>query len=86
MTNDGYFLTGERQERYIQVVLEAMKEIAPRAERAFAGSQDGEAVIGLDDSGDMIYIVHLDPQERQKIDEAVKKGTLKEYILKSNGY
>lgn len=84
MEQETYFLTGARHEYYIEVVLEEMKKLAPNAYRCFAGSEDGEAVVGTNEKDEIIYIVHFDPQERRMLDKAISEGKLMQYIIDSN--
>lgn len=84
MEKETYFLTGERHEYYVNLVLQEMKQLAPNAYRAYAMSEDGEAVVGTDEEDNLIYIMHFDPESREAIDEAHEQKRLKDLIIAYN--
>lgn len=57
----------------------AMKEFCDRVYCDFAGSQDGEAVIGMKD-GEYIAFIHLDPWGIERIEQAIKEDRLVEVL------
>lgn len=58
---------------------EAMKTFCDKVYCDFAGSQDGEAVIGMKD-GEYIAFIHLDPWGIERIEQAQKEGRLVEML------
>lgn len=84
---DAYYIPDEEvedyifhREKYAEILLEAFKEKYNFAERAFQGSQDGEAVIGLDEKEDLMNLIHLDPMTIEDMKVAEKENKLKEYL------
>lgn len=86
MTEETYFLTGERHEYYVETVLSAMKQLAPQAYRTYVVAEDGEAVVGTDEEDNLMYVIHFDPESRKAIDEAREQERLKELIVEYNSY
>lgn len=65
---DGYLVDGADAETYVtrreEAAARALAALAAagwRADRDWAGSEDGEAVIACDDHGTLVGAVHLDP-------------------------
>lgn len=79
-----YFLTGEKQDYYVNQIMNEMKKMVPIVYRDLAGSEDGEAVIGCDCMGDTRFHITFDPTERAEMDEHIKNGTLMEYIYQKS--
>lgn len=84
---DGYMIPDDKAEQYIAarekcaaLVLDILKDKYAYAERMFKGSQDGEAVVGLDKNRQLEYLIHLDPPNIIKLSRAIKRNRLKEYI------
>ena len=51
---------------------------------AWAGSEDGEAAVGRDASGEVVVLFHLeDPAEARRIAEAMESGRLGELIAEA---
>ena len=48
--------------------------------RRFFGSEDGEAVVGLDESGEMQCLMHLDPGNVAAALRALGEGLFEEFI------
>ena len=49
--------------------------------RDFKGSEDGEAVLGLDANGEIQYILHLDPMNLEEMKKAEENGELDAFFL-----
>ncbi|PKK38674.1 hypothetical protein ABB02_01980 [Clostridiaceae bacterium JG1575] len=49
--------------------------------RDFKGSQDGEALIGLDEHGKIKMFIHLDPDGIDAMRAAEDEGTLEQFLL-----
>ena len=84
---DAYYILDEEveeyvfyREKYAEILLKAFKEKYNSAERAFQGSQDGEAVIGLDEDGNLINLIHLDPMTVDEMKKAEKEDKIEEYL------
>lgn len=71
------------RERLATEALDAMKTFCHDARRDWAGSEDGEAILGLDKRGDLIAVIHLDPQSLEEI-KAVQKDALIAYLKNIN--
>lgn len=59
-----------------KAVKQAMYTFCKTVYTDFHGDQDGEAVIGLDDKGESIAFIHLDPYNLDLIEEAQRDGRL----------
>lgn len=89
---DGWMIPTERVERY-RAARELCAAIASmifapycaEVKRQWAGSEDGEAVTGLDKAGQLICLVHLDPDMVQQMAAARKAHTLRQYLLETSG-
>lgn len=51
----------------------------------WAGSEDGEAVVGLGDDGELIALVHLDPRNIEMLTRAEKQGRFDTTLLRISG-
>ncbi|MCC0645759.1 MULTISPECIES: hypothetical protein [unclassified Clostridioides] len=76
-----YFLKGEKQDYYVNKVMEEMKKVVPIVYRCCEDSEDGEAVAGCDKNGEVKLWITFDPNERLEMDKHIEKGTLLEYII-----
>lgn len=47
--------------------MQAMRGFYHRVDRCRAGSQDGEAVVGINAKGEIVAMIHLDPQGVERI-------------------
>lgn len=69
------------RERYAEMALAFYAKRFASVRRDFAGSQDGEAVLGLDEQGELQFLLHLDPMNIQQMEEAEEKGQLEDFFL-----
>ena len=60
----------------------AMESFCQRVALSYKGSQDGEALVGYDDKGEAIALIHMDPEGVKAIQDAVAKGDLVEMLKK----
>lgn len=88
---DGWMIPADQAEKYIQnrermanVVVEIFCDYCPRVLRQWAGSEDGEAVTGLNANGDLYMLVHLDPNSMAILEEEEHAGKLRAYLLSYN--
>ncbi len=56
------------------------------ASRQWAGSQDGEAVLGLDEKGQLKALIHLDPNGIELLKENPAADDFEKALLEYNGY
>lgn len=62
-------------------LLTAMARVFDRAELGFAGSQDGEAALGLDADGTLVFLRHLeDPDTAIELAAAIAHTDLEAYL------
>lgn len=83
----GWHIPEEEADEYIRIregfAAKALDFYAQRfhsVRRDFKGSQDGEAVLGLDEKGELQCVLHLDPMNIEAMQEAEKKGELEQYF------
>ena len=69
-----------RVKRLKKAALSAMGRLCPYAIAQFANSQDGEAVTGLDEKGELIALIHLDSEGLDLIEKALEEGRLEEAL------
>ncbi len=88
---DSYYIPEEEAAQYIQdreffaqKATEVFAEFCHSVTRDWKGSQDGEAVLGLNKEGSLIALVHLDPSDVEMMKKAYKEGKLKEALLEIN--
>lgn len=65
-----------------KLAIQAMESFCYRAHASFKGSQDGEAVVGLDKKGDLVALIHLDPDGVAAILKAHEEGNLAAMLKK----
>ena len=78
---DAYLIPADQADAYI-AAREALAERATRVlqamcssvERCWAGSQDGEAIVGLDADGEIQALTHLDPDAVDALGELDDEG------------
>ena len=70
----------EARERCAKAALDEMRFFCASAAREWAGSQDGEAVVGCDERGEIIAMIHLDPEGVSQMEQAIKDGALRELL------
>ena len=65
---DAYLIPAEQADAYIAArealadkATRVLQEMCVSVERCWAGSQDGEAIVGLDAHGEIQALTHLDP-------------------------
>lgn len=90
---DGYYIPDEEVDAYLKErayygkkAEEIFRRFCPNTIRDWAGTQDGEAVLGLDEKGKLMMLIHLDPTDIETMKEAEKEGNLEEVLLSMNGY
>ncbi|WP_229136195.1 hypothetical protein, partial [Bacillus anthracis] len=66
---DAYLIPNKMVKQYIEdrekLALEIQKyynSLGLKSKRCFLGSEDGEAVVGIDKEGELIKLIHLDPE------------------------
>ena len=81
---DAYMVPNEEVDQYIAdreelaaVAIGLMSPFCASVERCWKGSQDGEAIVGLDSAGEIISMIHLDPDG---IELLHKPDELKAYL------
>lgn len=65
-----------------KAAMEAMRTFCVHVYADFKGSQDGEAVMGIDNTGETIAFIHIDPYGVERIEQAQKEGNLVEELKK----
>ncbi len=65
-----------------KAAMEAMRTFCVHVYADFKGGQDGEAVMGVDDKGEHIAFIHLDPEGIERIEQAQRDGNLVEELKK----
>ncbi len=85
---DAYSIPAEHAMEYIAArekcaaAAEAIyRSVYPTVLRQWAGSEDGEAVTALDAAGELVELVHLEPQEVEAMARHMQQGTLRAYLL-----
>jgi len=85
---DAYYIPSDQAEAYIAdreyfagKAAEVFREFCPRVFRDWAGSEDGEAVLGCDGSGRLMMHVHLNPDNIRQMKEAERRGELRRWLL-----
>ncbi|MBE1556677.1 hypothetical protein [Sporosarcina limicola] len=88
---DNYWIPKSQAKKFLETrercAVEAtliMGEFCEKVERCWAGSEDGEAVVGTDQHGEIVCLIHLDPGKIVIMEKAVNEGRLKEYISGTN--
>jgi len=74
-----------RVKRCRKAALRAMRAFCPYALAQWAGSEDGEAVTGLDRKGELVAIVHLDAEGLDFIEKGLREGNLAQALQDANG-
>ena len=81
---DAYMVPEERAARYIAdrerlaaFSIAYMTQFCASVQRCWEGSEDGEAVVGMNEAGEIISLIHLDPDGVRLLD---KPDELKEYL------
>lgn len=59
-----------------------MRTFCVRAYADFAGGEDGEAVMGVNDKGEYIAFIHIDPDGVEAIEKAQAEGNLVQMLQK----
>lgn len=67
------------RERTARRALEVLQAICARTDRRWAGSEDGEAVVGLDADDELVAVIHLDPSTVERA-ESMDDGALEDWI------
>ena len=90
---DAYLIPEDEAEEYIRKrefyagkAAEIFGEFCHSVTRQWAGSEDGEAVTGLDEDGELMMLVHLDPYDIEMKEEADREGRLRDALLEHNEY
>lgn len=65
---DAYMVPNKHVDQYIAdreklaaIATELMKPFCASVERCWKGSQDGEAIVGFNSAGEIVSMIHLDP-------------------------
>lgn len=73
-----------RIKRCRKAALAAMRTFCPYALAQWQGSEDGEAVTGLDARGELVAVIHLDSDGLDLIERGLRENRLAE-LLKAEG-
>ncbi len=73
-----------RVKRSRKAAMDAMATYCPYVISQWKGSEDGEAVCGLDSKGDLVSVIHLDVDGVDLIEQGIKDGNLAEVLRDSN--
>ncbi len=74
-----------RIKRCRKAAIEAMRSFCPIVLAQWAEtSQDGEAVTGLNEKGDLIALIHLDPPGLDMIEKGLAEGNLPQVLKDYN--
>lgn len=71
----------EKRERYAALATKCYEARSLNVRRDFQGSEDGEAVVAVDETGEIAFLLHLDPYETEAMQKAEAKGDLEAYFL-----
>lgn len=81
---DAYLIPEERAAQYVAdrerlaaFASAYMTQFCASVQRCWQGSEDGEAVVGLNEAGEIISMIHLDPDGVRSLD---KPDDLKAYL------
>lgn len=85
---DAYYIPNDALEAYIkdrdEMAAKAMRIFQKHCHsvrRDYAGSQDGEALIGCDEDGEIMLFIHLDPDGIDAMKTADENGELERWLL-----
>lgn len=85
---DAYYIPSDQAEQYIadrelfaEKAAAIFREFYPTVIRDWAGSEDGEAVLALDENDRLMMHVHLDPGNIREMKAAEQNGTLRRWLL-----
>lgn len=85
---DAYYIPDEEveqyrkdREHYAEKATEIFSRHCHSVRRDFKGSQDGEAIIGSDASGEITLFVHLDPTDIAAMKDADANGELEAFLI-----
>ena len=73
------------REACAEAAMAVMRTFCAHVSRDWAGSEDGEAVVGCDERGDLICMIHLDPEGIEEMKHAIAADRLKAFLLEYNG-
>ncbi len=83
---DAYWIPENEAGQYIAAreetarrLTQAIQSFCPGVERCWAGSEDGEAVVGLDSKGELMVVMHLDPYTIEEV-QAMTDEELLSYL------
>lgn len=69
-------------EAQAEAVLNAIADLGLTAVMDWAGSEDGEAAIGVNDNDEIVVLFHLeDPAEARILQQAIADGQLSQIVL-----
>ena len=68
------------REKAAQAMEKALQARYHHTARRFRGSEDGEAVVGLDEKGEMQCLIHLDPSNVAAAVRALDADTFEDFI------
>lgn len=85
---DAYYIPDDRLEEYrrdreamAEKATAIFKEHCATVRRDFKGSEDGEALLGLDKRGEITLFIHLDPENIEAMVDADERGELAAFLL-----
>ncbi len=88
---DGYWVPykeaaswSRRVKRSKKAAMDAMATFCPFVVAQWKGSEDGEAVCGLDSKGELIALIHLDAEGVETIEKGIEDRNLAEVIKELN--
>lgn len=89
---DAFWIPEEEAEKYIhdrellaELVTEVFASEGYAVERSFQGSEDGEAILALDEKEDLQRVLHLDPYSVEDMNEVIKSGeSLVDFIISNS--
>lgn len=83
----GYWVPYEEAAAWLRSVkrckkaaMDAMVTFCPYVVAQWKGSEDGEAVCGLDSKGELVSVIHLDVDGVDLIEQGIKDGNLAEVL------
>lgn len=88
---DAYFVPFDEEEQYRkdreELALRAemiFKEFCAIVKRDWAGSEDGEAITGLNENGELIALIHLDPYGVEMLNSSENLQIFRQKLLEYN--
>ncbi len=76
----------QKREDYAKKAAAVFSQYCAEVKRQWAGSEDGEAITGLNAQGELIMMIHLDPNGIENMENAEKQGQLHDFLLAWNEF